>query len=286
MDHTDFDPVAFKAAQRDNWNAISAGWRASLDTFERGAAPVTDRLLELGGVRRGQRVLDIATGLGEPALSAARLVGPEGHVVGIDLSPEMLAIARRRATHLSNVELIEADVDTLAFPPDSFDVVLSRWGLMFAVDHVAAFRSVARVLVPGGVLAAAVWGPPARAPMMSVAFQVLSARLELPPPPPGTPGPFSMAEPDALRTELTVAGFGEVEVTEFEVPFWLDSPGHYVEMNRATMPPMMLKMMAERLGSADDPETWAAVAEAVEPYRADGVVRLPSTALLIRATAR
>jgi SAM-dependent methyltransferase len=288
MTATDFDPVAFKRMQRTNWNAISAGWALCQEDFETGGAPVTARLLELGGVRAGQRVLDVGTGLGEPALTAAGVVGSTGHVVGIDLAPDMIDRARRRAGAAGNVEFAVGDVESMDFPAASFDVVLSRWGLMFAVDHVRTFRALATILAPGGVLVAAVWAEPASAaPMMSLGFQVLSRRLDLPPPRPGTPGPFSMGDPEAVAEELAEAGFGDVEVTSFLAPFVLGSPADYVAFNRVVSPPGLKSMLRERFGSEDDPETWAEVGRTVEPYRTkEGTIALPSRTLLLRATAR
>src|SRR5581483_2247040 len=140
MDHghtAALDVAAVKRQQRQSWDAISTGWAASMELFERGAAGMSDALLRLGGVRRGRSVLDIGTGLGEPALPAARAVGPTGRVVGIDISAQMLHIARERAGDLSNVEFLVADLEDIPLPPSTFDVALSRWSLMFAVDHVA-----------------------------------------------------------------------------------------------------------------------------------------------------
>ncbi len=283
---TVFDPVSFKRTQRATWNAISAGWLSCQDDFETGGAAVTARLLELAGVGAGQRVLDIGTGTGQPALTAASVVGPTGRVTGIDLAPEMIARARDRAAGLGQVEFVVGDVEAQEFPSAAFDVVLSRWGLMFAVDRVAMFRTLARVLVPGGVLAAAVWAEPALAPMMSLGFRVIAERLGLPPGPPGAPGPFSMADPETVTAELTEAGFGAVAVTRFQVPFVLESPDRYIEFSKVVSPPSLKDMLRERFGSADDPRTWAAVGAAVEPYRGpDGEVSLPSTALLLRAVA-
>jgi len=285
MTTTRFDPAEFKQTQRTNWNAISSGWARCEEAFETGGAPVTARLLELGGVRAGQRVLDVGTGIGEPAISAANLVGQAGHVTGIDLAPAMIAHARQRAASARNVEFAVCDVESMDFPAASFDVVLSRWGLMFAVDHVRAFRALANVLVPGGVLAAAVWAAPGTAPMMSLGFQVLSKRLDLPPAPPGAPSPFSMAEPDAVAGELSAAGFEDVEVTSFDAPFVLGSAEDYVAFNKVVTPPGLKNMLGERFGSVHDPETWAEVGRAVEPHRAkDGTISLPSKALLLRAT--
>jgi ubiquinone/menaquinone biosynthesis C-methylase UbiE len=107
------DIDAVKVEQRAAWNEVSAGWEAVQDDFERGAVAVTTRLLELAELRPGQVVLDVATGHGEPALTAARLVGPTGRVVGVDIASEMLAIARRRAAGVDNVELIESDLESL-----------------------------------------------------------------------------------------------------------------------------------------------------------------------------
>ncbi|MFE9577168.1 class I SAM-dependent methyltransferase [Nocardia sp. NPDC006044] len=286
MASAEFDPVNFKHLQRANWNAISAGWMSCAADFDTGGAPVTAKLLELAGVRPGQRVLDVGTGTGEPALSAAAIVGASGAVTGIDLAPDMISRARDRARGKGNLEFVVGDVESLDFPAASFDAVLSRWGLMFAVDRVEMFRSLARVLVPGGLLAAAVWAGPADVPMMSLGFQVIARRLELPPAPPGAPGPFSMSDPDTVGAELAKAGFGDVEVTVFRVPFVLESPRRFIEFNKVVIPPGLKTMLRERFGSADDPETWAAVGEAVEPYRRpEGTVALPSKALLLRAVA-
>jgi ubiquinone/menaquinone biosynthesis C-methylase UbiE len=277
--------LAVKEDIRASWDAISSGWETVQDIFERGAASMTSRLLDLGGVRAGQAVLDVATGPGEPALTAARHVGPGGRVVGVDISAGMLAVARRRAQGLDNVEFLVADLESIDLPPKSFDVALSRWGLMFAVDHVTAFRTVARLLVPGGVLVASVWSEPQRAPMMSTGYAVLAAALDMPPPPPGLPGPFSMSDPAQLTAELAEAGFTEIVVDEFVVPFRLTSPQEYVEFSKAISPPRLRQRIAE-LGPAAAAQAWSLVGAAVERYRsADGAVFLPSTALCVRAVA-
>lgn len=283
MTSTDFDPAEFKTKQRDAWNATSAGWGAWRDEFERGAASVTARLLELGGLRPGQTVLDVATGQGELALSAAVLVGPAGRVAGVDIAPAMIEAARRRAAGMNNVEFFEGDMETLSLPAGTYDAVLSRFGLMFAVDHLTAFRALLRLLVPGGVLAAAVWGPPS-SHLLMVGSMTLSERLGMPSPQTGVPGPFSMSDSGQLTEELEAAGFQEVSVTEHVVPFRFDSVEQYVAFNKAMLPPAMLQMLRDRFGSSDDPDTWEAVGRAARQHAdAEGTIRLPSTALCVRA---
>jgi SAM-dependent methyltransferase len=279
------DPVTIKSQQRRTWDAVSVGWEASAAIFERYAAGVSARLLDLAGVRPGQSVLDIGTGIGEPALSAARVSGPAGRVLGIDLSPAMIDAARRRAAAVPGIEYRVADFeDGGGLSAASFDVALSRWGLMFAVDHIAAFRAIARLLKPGGVLAAAVWGPPDAAPVMAFGFGVLSRMLELPPPPPRTPGPFSMADASELSAELSAAGYVDVTIGETVIPFRFRSPEEYVEFSRAIAPPFLLDAIRQRTGDAADPTTWQTVRDAARERFADGTgLLLPSTALYVRA---
>jgi ubiquinone/menaquinone biosynthesis C-methylase UbiE len=282
MDRPDFDPAAYRAQQRANWDAVSTGWATWREHIERGTAPVTARLLELAGVRPGQAVLDIATGYGEPAISAARLVGPSGRVVGVDSSPGMLETARRRAAELPNVEFVVGDLESTGVPAGAFDVVLSRFGLMFAVDHVVAFRGVAEALVPGGVLAAATWGPPATH-QVNHGPAALGELLELPAPAPGSPGMYSMSDPARLADELAAAGFVDVAVTEQIAPFAFDSVEEYVHFYRTNLPPPILDLVRRRFGTVDAPEAWTTVAQAVDEYVAeDGSLSLPSIALCLR----
>lgn len=284
MTATEFDPVRFKERQRDHWDAISSGWLTVADTFERGASVVTARLVALGDVGPGDSVLDVGTGVGEPALTAAAAVGPTGRVLGVDLAPGMVDLARRRADGVPNAEFLVGDVESLALPRDGFDAALARWSLMFVPDPVAAFRSIAAVLRPGGVLAAATWGPPETAPMLSLGFRVLAGQLRLPAPPPGEPGPFSMSDPEALREYANAAGFADVSVTPVEVPFELESAVSYARFTKAITPLALRRLARERLG-ADEPELWTDVAAAVAGHaRPDGRIPLPSTALCLRAS--
>jgi ubiquinone/menaquinone biosynthesis C-methylase UbiE len=279
------DVATVKEQQRETWDGVSDGWEDFAELFERGAEVVTARLLELAGLRAGQSVLDVGCGQGEPALAAADAVGPQGWVLGVDLAPRMVAVARRRAGGRRNVTFRLADVEALDLPARSFDAVLSRWGLMFACDHLSTFRSLARLLRPRGVLAAAVWGEAADVPMISLGYQVISRELQLPPPPPGLPGPFSMADPERLVADLVEAGFGDVSVSPQVVPFEVGSTAEFVSFTRAVTPPSLRRLLAERLDPVEEEAVWSAVREAAAAFRSHGALRLRSTTWCLRAVA-
>ncbi|MEH1014701.1 class I SAM-dependent methyltransferase [Micromonospora sp. CPCC 206060] len=286
MSSASIDVAAIRGEQRTIWNSVAGPWQRWAPQFERGAGVVTRRLIELGGVTAGQRVLDVGTGVGEPARTAAGVVGPGGSVLAIDPAPEMIAAAQRAGADRHNLHFAVGDVETATLPLGAFDVVLSRWALMFAADRVATLRRVAGLLRPGGVLAAAVWGPPPSVPMISLGFAVISRQLALDPPPPGGPGPFSMADPTQAAEELRAAGFVEVAVEECVVPFVLDSVDEFVTFTRDVLPPRMRQLLTDRCGAVDDPQIWAAVrAEAERFVTADGTVSLPSVSLCLRAVA-
>jgi enediyne biosynthesis protein CalE5 len=270
---------------REQWDGVSAGWAHWLDAFERGGSVVTARLMRLAGLRPGQRGLDVGTGLGEPALTMARAVGPTGRVIGIDVSGEMVKRACERARGLTNLELVESDV--AAFRPRiRFDAVLARWSLMFSPDRIATLQTARRLLRPGGVLAAAVWGKPPEAPIVSLAFPVLTERLLLPPPPPDQPGPYAMSDPHRCASELIAAGFTDVSVTSLAAPFWMSNPAEYARFARDVLPVRFRRMLHERFGSAADPDTWAAVERrAAARTGAGGRVDLTSTVLCLRGRA-
>jgi SAM-dependent methyltransferase len=269
--------------QREIWDAVAAGWRRWQRRFEAAARVVTERLVSV--VAAGDAVLDVGSGCGEPALSAARATGAGGRVLGVDVSPQMIAVARRAAAGLANVEFVEADIERAPLPAASFDVALARWSLPFAGDRVVALRAVHRSLVPGGVLAAAVWGPPAEAPAISLAFRTIAAELGLEPPPPG-PGPFALADADLLAAELRAAGFVEAAVERVVVPFRFASVDELARFARDVLPPGIRSVLRERRGSVDDPAVWDAFAAAAAAYRRpDGSVVLPSLSLCVRAGA-
>ena len=285
MSTQQFDPTKYKAAQRQEWDTVAAGWRKWWQTLETGAQHVSGRIVELAGLRSGQRALDIATGIGEPAVTAARAVGPSGHVVAIDTSPAMLDIARERAESLGlgNVEFQEADAEALDFPESSFDSVLCRWGLMFLPDLGGALARVRRALAPGGKFVTTVGAEAPRVPMASLAIGVLRQMVEVPSPPPGAPTLFALGEPGKLEKAIQEAGFKDVRGEELTVTVELPSGEAYVEFIQDIAAPIRA-LITQEAGDREG-EVWRAVAAAAAKFAGpDGAVKMPNVTLCVTGT--
>jgi SAM-dependent methyltransferase len=281
MESRMLDPVEFRDGQRKQWNSAATGWRKWSELIDGAASGISTRLVELAGVEPGSRVLDVAAGYGEPTLTAARAVGPEGSVVASDISPEMIAFGRERAAAagLQNIEFVESDAAGLEFPKKSFDAALSRWGIIFEPDGEAAGRRIRDFLVPGARMAISSWGTPDRVPFLAIPMRTAMERLQVAPPPPGTPGPLSRPTPETLGGLLKAAGFSDVEVEEADVSFVWESPEEFTTFIREIAPPITA-MLAPHPKDVQD-ETWAAITEATRQAAADdGSVSFSNLVLL------
>jgi SAM-dependent methyltransferase len=256
------DSANFRAAQHKSWDSAAVGWKEWSAFFDDAAGHISERLVELAGVQPGSRVLDVAAGYGEPALTAARKAGPDGRVVATDLSAEMLAFGRERAASagLDNLEFAESDAAGLDFPPASFDAAVSRWGIIFEPDAEAAAGRIRGFLEPGARMAISSWGEPDRVPFLSIPMRTTMARFDVPPPPPGTPGPLSRATPEAIAGLLEGGGFSDVAVEQDEVVFEFDSPEHFTAYVRAVAAPIRT-MIEQHAGDAQE-EAWDAITQA------------------------
>lgn len=205
-----------KEREQESWSQVAAGWARHDDCLRSSLSPVSERMLAAVNLRPGKRVLDIASGTGQPALLAADRVGPKGRVLGIDLVDEMLAVARQKAADqgLRNVEFREGDAEALDVPAGSFDAVLIRWGLMFMPDPAACLEGAHAALNRGGRIALTCFAGPERNPWASVPISVIKRHVEVTPPVPGAPGLFAFADPSRLRAALESAGFADVSVDE------------------------------------------------------------------------
>jgi ubiquinone/menaquinone biosynthesis C-methylase UbiE len=225
-----FDPNQFKTDQRQGWNSVAQGWKEWWQPIERGSQKLSRRLVELAEIKPGQRVLDIATGIGEPAMTAAKIVGTGGRVLATDISEQMLAVAKQRSTSLglgNIIEFRESDAENLDLLNSSFDAALCRWGLMLMPNLYTAISKIYNSLKSGGRLAAAVWADAPKVPIISLATRVIGEQVQLPAPPVGIPNPFSLADTNKLKNSLAKAGFSDINSETVVVTFEFASGEDY-----------------------------------------------------------
>lgn len=204
------------ASQRDAWSRVAAGWLRQAERFQQFSAPVTARMLELAQVQPGHHVLDVACGVGEPALAAARRVGERGSVTAFDVAAPMVEYARDRAERegLANVTFHCRAAEDLDLPPDRFDSLTMRWGLMFLPDASKTLRRVLNALRPGARAVFACWMAPQRNPVIDLVQRTARELLGVPEPDPDEPHTFSYADGKKLRRTLRAAGLEDVQLEE------------------------------------------------------------------------
>jgi ubiquinone/menaquinone biosynthesis C-methylase UbiE len=266
------------------WASVAGSWQEHADYVDARAASVTARMLERSAPRPGERVLELACGPGGLGLAAARLVAPNGEVVMSDVVAEMTAIAAARAgaLGLDNVRTCELDLERINQTDASYDVVLCRDGLMFALDPAQALREMRRVLRPGGRLAVVVWGPRARNPWLAVLLDAVSAQLGAPVPPPGLPGPFALDDADLVTRLLQEAALDDVVVDEISTPLRADSFDDWWSRTTALAGPManILTGLPDEAAS----ELRTRLLAAVQQYETPSGLEFPGVNLL--ATGR
>ncbi|MAF53282.1 MAG: hypothetical protein CL694_09780 [Chloroflexi bacterium] len=279
-----FDGDSYKTNQRREWDQVAGAWEKWWSLFEQSAQPVSDRLATLSDVQAGQRVLDISTGIGEPAVTVAKLVGTDGSVVATDQSPGMLAIARRRIAdqRLSNIELAEADTEQLNLPDGEFDAVVCRWGLMFLPDVHEALSRIRQTIKAGGRFATSVWSTPDKVPFISLPMGTARRGLDPPPPPPqpGAPNLFGLGEPGLIERAFEEAGFEDVRSETLTIRVTADSPEQYRDFMSDIAPPIRT-LISER--SKDVQQAfWNAVVDGARSFPGpDGGVSIPGDAILV-----
>lgn len=277
-----FDSTQYKAGQRREWGVSADGWKRHWKIWEQAAQHLNERLVDLARIRPGHRVLDVATGLGEPAFTAARRVGPNGSVVATDLSPAMLALAQEEAVRLGlrNVELLEMDAEEPDLPAQSFDAALCRWTLMFLPNLVVALTRLRELLVQDGRFAAAVWGAPEKVPFTSIPMGVIRQVLQLPAPPAGTPGTFSLADEHVLEHLFTRAGFADVVIEHQTLTFEYRSIEEFIEERPATS--ASIRSMLAEASTVQRQKIWLMVGEAIGKYQdVSGILRIPTDTLCV-----
>jgi SAM-dependent methyltransferase len=204
----------------------AAAWQKHYHTLREHLSEVTRALVSRAGPMPGMNVLDLASGTGEPAIPLAKEVGPNGRVTATDLNPAMLSALQFNAAEqgVQNISFKVVDGESLPFTDESFDLVTSRFGVMFFPDTQQALGHVRRVLKPNSKAAFAVWGAPAPGTYFGDVGLPFVKRLPEPPDPDG-PGPMRFAEPGKFAGEMRQAGFKEVTEEILNVPaMWPGTP--------------------------------------------------------------
>jgi len=269
----------------DSWRETAQYWTRYSDTIARMFAPLTEVLIERAGIHEGQSVLDVAGGAGEPSLTIAGVVGATGSVTCTDAIAEMVEAAQKEAQRrgLKNVQFRQCPADSLPFADDSFDVVVSRLGVMLFPDPFAAMREMLRVVKPDRSLAFAVWHKSEVNPFCHLVSDVMDQHVKAQPDDPDAPGAFRFAEPGKLADVMKRAGVTDVqeEIVSFDLEAPL-SPPEFWTMRSITSDTLREKLA--RLPGDERRQIAAEVEQAVKQFFPHNQMKFPAKMLI--ATGR
>ena len=249
-----FDYEQYKTSQRKSWDMVVEGWQKWWKTFEQHAQTVNERLIELAEIKQGDTVLDIATGIGEPAITAARKVGINGHVLATDISPQMLKIAKQRSISFGLQDIVEfKEIDAERIDIDlqsllqlsSFNAVLCRWGLMFVPNLTSTLTNIYKLLSSGGKVATAVWSEPVKVPKLYAAIDFVTREIGISSTITDKQStyakvlsPFSLANINIVKDALVEAGFKDIHIEYLNVVFEFASAEEYTNFAKAVIAPI------------------------------------------------
>lgn len=285
------EPVvaAGNAGQAEAWNGDDGRrWVAQLKRRESMLAVLTPHLLDALRLTEGSQALDVGCGCGGTTLEIARRV-TRGYMLGVDLSEPMLARARERATaegltggHPTRVRFERGDAQIRPFEPASFDIALSRFGVMFFADPAAAFANIARALRPGGQLAFLCWRAMGENEFFTVPLGAIAQHLTPPEPaPPGEPGPFSLADSNRIRHLLDDAGFTEIEIAPVDERMLMGTDVEDAVAYLLTTP--IARSLISSVSDKVRGRVTAALRDALEPHQVPAGVMLAGAAWLVTA---
>ena len=279
------------AEQITYWNQQAGPtWVAVQSLIDQQIRPLGRLAMERAALGPGLRVLDVGCGCGDTTIELAKRVAPGGEAHGVDISAPMLtrAAQQARAAQVSNARFELADAQTSEHPAGHFDVLFSRFGVMFFAEPIVAFSNLRQALRAGGRLVFVCWQAMMENPWMGV--PMMAALQHLPPPPipaPGAPGPFAFADPDRVREILAGAGFSDVALESVRMPL---SIGGGNDLDATVDFVLRMGPTARALREADDPalqpHVAASVREALAPYQtAEGGVMMDSASWIVTARA-
>lgn len=265
------------------WDRAGKVWVEQQALLDRLFAPIAKAVVDRADVRAGEAVLDVGCGAGATTFEAAWRTGPEGRAVGVDISPALLELARRRAGEagLEGVDFLQADAQTAAFKPE-YDAIVSRFGVMFFPDPALAFANLRTALKPGGRLAFASWRSPEDNAITLVPLKAAAPFLpQVPTFEKDAPGRFGFADPDRVRRILEESGWRDITIAPLDDP----TPVSFDELMTMSL---RIGPLNPILANADEglrTLVREAVVEALRPYVKDGVAEMNSACWLVTASA-
>jgi SAM-dependent methyltransferase len=275
----------FNAEQRERWNGLDGEyWASNQDRLDRTLAPVTGPLLAFAKPRAGSTVMDVGCGCGATTIELARAVGPSGRVVGLDLSAPMLARAAERLRLFANTTFISGDAAELPLQDVRAELLVSRFGVMFFGDPVAAFANLRTGLLAGGRLRFACWRPIKENPWLQIPLHAVYEHApRLPKPDPEEPGPFAFGDTARVTRILTAAGFTAPSFTPLDLPIDLAGGGTLEDavIQSSSMGPAKRALADQR----DDirAAAIASIRQALAPHVSAEGVKLPGAMWLVAA---
>jgi ubiquinone/menaquinone biosynthesis C-methylase UbiE len=281
-----FDPIKFKESTRQQWENVAEAWNRWGPTLHTWLTPVTEAMLEMARLARGHRVLDVAGGSGEPALSAVTEVSPGGYVLSTDIASNLVRLAaengRARGLTTDQFEARVMDGEHLELPDASFDAALSRLGLIYFPDRLGALSEIHRVLKPRGRVALAGFTTIAANPFFAIPITIIRRRAQLPAPPPGGPGPFSMGSHGVMESALKQAGFGDIDTRVVAAPLRFATADDCVKFEQESFG--ALHEMLAGVSEAERVAAWEEIRHELQQFDSDTGFESPAEFLIGAAT--
>jgi SAM-dependent methyltransferase len=272
--------------QQEYWNSkVGDEWANHADRMDRMLQPLTRAALDLLALQPGERVLDIGCGGGATTLAAAEQVGGAGAVVGVDLSRQLLDLARKRADASGfNIEFVEADAGVAPLPCAPFDAAFSRFGVMFFGDPPAAFERLRAGMRPGGRLVFVSWRTFQEnlwtfAPLSALA-PMLTAPL--PPPDPDAPGPFGLSDSAKIEKILGASGWSDVSISRWDGDLRIGDNARHAAQFLLKIGPCARAVADQQLDAA---RAEGLLAEFLRAHETPAGVSLPAACWIIRTRA-
>jgi len=264
-----FDAGKYKQTTFQQWQSAAEAWYRWSPLLHQWLGKSTELMLDLAGVEKGHRVLDVAAGAGEQSITAAKKVGATGFVLATDISPNILAFAQKMANEagLENIQTKVMDGENLELPDATFDAVISRVGLIYFPDQRRALEEMKRVLKPGGKVAAIVYSTPEKNKFFSIPVSIIRQRAKLPPPLAGQPGPFSLGKNGTIEKAFEDAGFINVSAIRIDAPVILPTAKFCVEFEKESFG--ALHQMMSGLNEDEKQSVWEEIENELKQFETE-----------------